>query len=328
MCVCVSPALRGVFVGVCIAVTVSKRWKCWSWGCEPDGRKGRSQTAGALPASSSTHLWGPTAPCSVAPPGSAAGINTHTNTQVTKQLQTLVYEIIDMHVLHVDRDHHPGQAGLVGKWWLVIVREGDVWTPHTPQDIHRKINCWCGAWVWWWRQLSTQKYKPGVSIATNRLAVLPVVVYVGSSGCSMLPTALGGACWPQGTGPGQTPVCKRDLNTYPYYNWPETTTTQFSTSAPAKKRKKDELVKPAWQHRTDPVLSHPYMLVSCTLTVVEESPKSTAVEIIQDGQQEALIKLKGSRELQGGRGDRERREEELTRCTGSQTSSDHKFLLS
>lgn len=39
------------------------------------------------------------------------------------------------------------------------------------------------------------------------------------------------------------------------------------------------------------------MLVSCILTVVEESPKATAVEMIQDCQQEALIKLKGCRKL-------------------------------
>ena len=41
------------------------------------------------------------------------------------------------------------------------------------------------------------------------------------------------------------------------------------------------------------------MLVSCTLTVVEESPKTTAIEMIQDCQQEALIKLKGCRKLRG-----------------------------
>lgn len=41
------------------------------------------------------------------------------------------------------------------------------------------------------------------------------------------------------------------------------------------------------------------MLVSCTFTVVEESPKATAVEMIQDCQQEALIKLKGCRKLRG-----------------------------
>lgn len=34
------------------------------------------------------------------------------------------------------------------------------------------------------------------------------------------------------------------------------------------------------------------MLVSCTLTVVEESPEATAVEMIHDCQQEALIELK------------------------------------
>lgn len=39
------------------------------------------------------------------------------------------------------------------------------------------------------------------------------------------------------------------------------------------------------------------MLVSCALTVVEECPKATAVEMIQDCQQEALIKLKGCRKL-------------------------------
>jgi len=42
-----------------------------------------------------------------------------------------------------------------------------------------------------------------------------------------------------------------------------------------------------------------YMLVSCTLTVVEESPKATAVQMIQDCQQEVLIKLKGCRKLRG-----------------------------
>ena len=48
------------------------------------------------------------------------------------------------------------------------------------------------------------------------------------------------------------------------------------------------------------------MLVSCTLTVVEESPKATAVEMIQDCQQEALIKLKGCGELKRERGEEEK----------------------
>lgn len=39
------------------------------------------------------------------------------------------------------------------------------------------------------------------------------------------------------------------------------------------------------------------MLVPCTLTVVEERPKAAAVQVIQDGQQEALIELKGCRKL-------------------------------
>lgn len=59
-----------------------------------------------------------------------------------------------------------------------------------------------------------------------------------------------------------------------------------------------------------------YVLVSCTLTVVEESPEATAVEMIQDCQQEALIKFKGRRELRG----EERRGEELTSYK-SQTAS-------
>lgn len=42
-----------------------------------------------------------------------------------------------------------------------------------------------------------------------------------------------------------------------------------------------------------------YVLVSCTLTVVEEGPEAAAVEMIQDGQQEALIELKGCRKLRG-----------------------------
>lgn len=50
-----------------------------------------------------------------------------------------------------------------------------------------------------------------------------------------------------------------------------------------------------------------YMLVSCTFTVVEESPKATAVEMIQDCQQQALIKLKGCRKLSS----EERRVKEL-----------------
>lgn len=42
-----------------------------------------------------------------------------------------------------------------------------------------------------------------------------------------------------------------------------------------------------------------YVLVSRTLTVVEEGSKATAVEVIQDCQQQALVKLKGRRELKG-----------------------------
>lgn len=45
-----------------------------------------------------------------------------------------------------------------------------------------------------------------------------------------------------------------------------------------------------------------YVLVSGALAVVEESPEAAAVEVIQDGQQEALVELEGCREL-------ERREE-------------------
>lgn len=45
-----------------------------------------------------------------------------------------------------------------------------------------------------------------------------------------------------------------------------------------------------------------YVLVSCALTVVEEIPKATAIQMIQDCQQEALIKLKGCRKLRGETG--------------------------
>lgn len=40
-----------------------------------------------------------------------------------------------------------------------------------------------------------------------------------------------------------------------------------------------------------------YMLVSYALAVVQEGPKATAVEVIQDRQQEMLIKLEGRRKL-------------------------------
>lgn len=42
-----------------------------------------------------------------------------------------------------------------------------------------------------------------------------------------------------------------------------------------------------------------YMLVSYALTVVQEGPEATAVEVIQDRQQEMLVKLEGRRELRG-----------------------------
>lgn len=41
------------------------------------------------------------------------------------------------------------------------------------------------------------------------------------------------------------------------------------------------------------------MLVSCTFTVVKESPEATAVEMIQDCQQQVLVKFKGCRKLRG-----------------------------
>lgn len=50
-----SLALRGVFVGVCIAVTVWREERCLGEGCSPNGRK-RNQTAAALPASLNIHL--------------------------------------------------------------------------------------------------------------------------------------------------------------------------------------------------------------------------------------------------------------------------------
>lgn len=42
-----------------------------------------------------------------------------------------------------------------------------------------------------------------------------------------------------------------------------------------------------------------YMLVSYALAVVQEGPEATAVEVIQDRQQEMLVKLEGRRELRG-----------------------------
>lgn len=42
-----------------------------------------------------------------------------------------------------------------------------------------------------------------------------------------------------------------------------------------------------------------YVLVSCALAVVEERSEATAVEVIQDCQQQALVELKGRRELKG-----------------------------
>lgn len=73
-------------------------------------------------------------------------------------------------------------------------------------------------------------------IIANIRAVLPAVVCVGSSGCSMLPRALGGACWQQGREPCQILGCRRGLNTCPPCCWPETTETQSWTSPPAPKK--------------------------------------------------------------------------------------------
>lgn len=42
-----------------------------------------------------------------------------------------------------------------------------------------------------------------------------------------------------------------------------------------------------------------HVLVSCALAVVEEGSEATAVEVVQDGQQEALVELKGCGKLTG-----------------------------
>lgn len=42
-----------------------------------------------------------------------------------------------------------------------------------------------------------------------------------------------------------------------------------------------------------------YVLVTCALAVVEKSSEAATVEMIQDCQQQALIELKGCRELKG-----------------------------
>lgn len=55
-----------------------------------------------------------------------------------------------------------------------------------------------------------------------------------------------------------------------------------------------------------------YVLVSCALTVVEESSEAAAVEMIHDCQQQALIELKGCRELKGDQTDHIR--ERLLTC--------------
>lgn len=41
-----------------------------------------------------------------------------------------------------------------------------------------------------------------------------------------------------------------------------------------------------------------YVVVSRALAVEEESPETTAVEMVQDGQQEVLVELKGCRKLE------------------------------
>lgn len=66
----------------------------------------------------------------------------------------------------------------------------------------------------------------------HTLDVLPGVVYVGSSGCSRSPTALGGACLPRGREPVQTLGCRMGSNKYPSCCWPETTETPSSIAAP------------------------------------------------------------------------------------------------
>lgn len=47
-----------------------------------------------------------------------------------------------------------------------------------------------------------------------------------------------------------------------------------------------------------------YVLVSSTFAVVEEGSEATAVQVVQDGQQEALIELKGCGKLTVSRKER------------------------
>lgn len=53
-----------------------------------------------------------------------------------------------------------------------------------------------------------------------------------------------------------------------------------------------------WRRRT---CTYSYLLVSCALTVVQEGAEAAAVEVIQDRQQEVLVKLEGCGKLRGKR---------------------------
>lgn len=63
-----------------------------------------------------------------------------------------------------------------------------------------------------------------------------------------------------------------------------------------------------------------YVLLSRALAVVEEGAEAAAVEVVQDGQQEALVELEGRRKLRG-------EEERRGGATSQSLPQEHKSLV-
>lgn len=118
---------------------------------------------------------------------------------------------------------------------------------------------------------------------------LPVAVCGGSSGCSMSPRALDGACWRQDKALCRTQGYRTCLGKCPAYCWPLTRETLFLTSAPAtqiwcNEKKTNKIIDNLASTILCWMALRSYVLVSSILAVEKESPKATAVEMIQDGE--------------------------------------------
>ena len=131
----------------------------------------------------------------------------------------------------------------------------------------------------------------------------------------LLPRAPGAACWPRGRARGRTPGCRRGSGSWCSRCGRTTTATPSWSAPPADPDGHSGGYIYIYMYIRTQIYhglgQYPFLIVwQCVcvtyilfpraLTVIQECSKAAAVQVVEDGDQQMLVELKRSGELEGG----------------------------